>query len=121
MQAEAASVAPGEAAAAAMTDGVQFYEQFDYATLISRAACMGFPLVLMLVAIAMYRAPRYLVMQSAVADPLSPRNGAIAGCVFAIYAVIIISAAPMQGVVHRNPLADIVQFVDDFTAGAKRG
>ena len=109
--------AAGHVTAASLIDIFKCFEILDHNTIIQKCKIVHFPMDILAVALSMYSAARYLVLNGAMGGPVYTHKGITAGCSFAVY----ILRATMQADViifygqHCKPFGIMLQiFVDDL-------
>ncbi len=113
LRAEYAS-STGATAASVLWDLKKCYEHGRYALLAHEAREVQFPLAVARLAVAMYAAPRRLMLDGAYAEPIVPTRGFIAGCTHALAALKATMIRRMDAFVRRNPSTDPDLYVDDI-------
>ncbi len=129
-----AAVSARRHAATVLWDMSSFFETVRRLPLWHRAKRLGFPLVILRVALNAYAAPRALSMNGALARPLAARDGVLAGCglamtltkVFVVEALDRVVAAlspppllppPTMPEEEQDAIVDL--YVDDIAATAE--
>jgi hypothetical protein len=107
--------ADGSAAAAVLVDMKSFYEHFDHNLLEERAESTGFFKKLTALALAAYRAPRYITSRGKLTAPLHPKRGVIAGCGFATTWVKVYCVDALDKFQRRHPKVKLDAYIDDLT------
>ena len=110
-----ARVASGSEAAAGLWDLKSFFDCIDHGLLWARAVQVGFPLVVVSLALASYTAPRSVQLREGKAAPIYPRCGVIAGCALAKSLVAVYYLPVMDAFVARHPRVEVDVYVDDLT------
>ncbi len=113
LRAEYAS-STGATAASVLWDLKKCYEHGRYTLLATEAREVQFPLAVARLAVAMYSAPRRLMLDGAFAEPIIPTRGFIAGCTHALAALKATMVRRMDAFVLRNPATDPDLYVDDI-------
>ena len=81
--AEVAAQQAGVQVATVLQDVSAYYESIGHARLLEEAVSTGFPQVLALAALAVYRVPRYVAYEGHTDGPHAPRRGIGPGCALA--------------------------------------
>ena len=109
--------AQGLITAAALVDIFKCFEVLCHNTIIRKCKIVNFPMDILAVALSMYAAARYLILNGAVGGPVYTHRGITAGCSFACY----ILRGTMQADMilffndHCKPYGTILQiFIDDL-------
>ena len=113
------SHAEGHSAAAVLEDMEAFYQAIGHQRLLQQAELHGFSLILLRLAIHMYRGPRHLMLGRSVAAPARPTKGAVPGCTFACTLVKVYYLSSFDQFVIRRPLVLLDVFVDDLQVAAQ--
>ncbi len=113
LRAEYAS-STGATAASVLWDLKKCYEHGRFTLLAEEAREVQFPLAVARLAVAMYSAPRRLMLDGAFAEPVVPTRGFIAGCTHALAALKATMIRRMDAFVLRNPATDPDLYVDDI-------
>ena len=107
----------GHITAAALVDIFKCFEIMNHNTIIRKCMIVQFPMDILAVALSMYSAARYLILNGAMGGPVFTHRGITAGCSFAVY----ILRATMQADIivfygqHCKPYGVMLQiFVDDL-------
>ena len=110
-----AEVIDGGCAAAILWDLSAFFDTIDHGLLMERATALGWPPVLINMAISMYTAPRIISSRDATAAPLCPTQGVMAGCSFAKACVTAYYVEPLTKFTEKHEEVDLDAYIDDFT------
>ena len=110
-----AGVESGQAAGAVLWDLKSFFDSIDHGLLLARALQVGFPRVLVAMALAAYTAPRVVQVRGGVAPPVFPRRGVLAGCCFAKALVSVYYLPPIDALILHHPSVTVDIYIDDIT------
>ena len=113
-----AAVMDGGCAAAILWDLSAFFDSIDHQLLGERAAALGWPPVLINMALSMYSAPRVISSRDAAAAPLCPTQGVMAGCSFAKACVTAYYVEALEKFTKAHEEISLDAFIDDFTLSA---
>ena len=112
---EAAAGTDGMEALSVLWDGVKFYETFCHQKLRARALASGFPIAILNLCLAAYKAARYITCGIWASKALYPSKGIIAGCFAATTLVKVYVLEPFDRLQRAMPQVESDYFIDDFT------
>ena len=104
----------GEFVFGALWDMTKFFDYVPHAPLVRVAAAHAFPPVEFALALPMHAAPRRLVHDSCVSDPVFPTRTTLPGCGYAIPFVRLVLRSPVGEVIAAYPRVDHTVHVDDI-------
>ena len=108
--------------AARMWDLRKCYEHVRHFRLAHAVEAVEFPMQIARVAMAMYKTERYLSLDKAMAPPVSPLMGIIAGCTNAMALLKVYMVRELDQFVLNYPSVILNMYVDDgsiLSAGAR--
>ena len=102
-------------ALALLWDLKSFFDTIDLDLLRERAQQVNFPAVLVNLAIATYKTPRYVHTRQGVAEPVYPGRGVLPGCSFAKALIGVYYMPVMDEFCKRHPYISVSIYIDDIT------
>ena len=111
--------ASGNSAAAVLEDMEAFFQAICHQRFLQQAERHGFPVILIRLALHMYRGPRHLMLGRSVAEAARPTKGAVPGCTFACTLVKVYYLSSFDAFVIRRPQVAFDVDVDDLQLAAQ--
>lgn len=108
------AVASNSTAAAILWDMKSFYQMIRHDLLMDRAVATRYPLPLVRMLIALYKAPRHVTILGETAPAVKPTRGVVPGCTHAQTLVKVYCLQPFDSFCVRHPSTPLDVFVDDL-------
>ncbi len=109
----------GKVSATALVDVVKAFETVFLSHVYSAALALGFPVVVMRLALESCAALRYLSFEKAFADPVATLTAIVAGGSYATDLLALVLAAPIDVIINRYQQIMVHTVVDDITMRAE--